>query len=163
MIKTLVSLDHLRLVAEWAADKISKVAARSVTAIEELDEKKQDKLTGVAGEVVGFNADGEPVAQSADSLASGKQSKPLTGSVTIPITGWGSDSTADYPKYYDIAVTGVTASDRASVDIGSASLVAAVACGMFQTCETLAGKIRLRAAGVPAAALTANYWIEKGA
>lgn len=93
----------------------------------------------------------------------GAAKKPLSGSVTIPATGWGSDSTATYPKYYDIAVTGVTASDRASVDIAPASMSTAVACGFCPATETLAGKIRIRAASVPAAALTANYWIEKGA
>lgn len=83
-------------------------------------------------------------------------------SVTIPTTGWGSDSTAIYPKYYDIAVTGATASDRASVDISTASIGTAIACGLCPAAETLAGKIRIRAASVPTAALTANYWIEKG-
>ena len=93
----------------------------------------------------------------------GAAKAPLSGSVTVPKTGWGSDSTAVYPKYYDIAVSGVTASDRASVDVAPASMSAAVACGLCPVTETLAGKIRIRAASVPAAAMTANYWIEKGA
>lgn len=84
-------------------------------------------------------------------------------SVTIPKTGWGSDSTATYPKYYDIAVSGVTASDRANVDIAPAALSTAAACGLCPTCETLAGKIRLRAVKVPAASMAATYWVEKGA
>lgn len=82
--------------------------------------------------------------------------------VTIPKTGWGSDSTATYPKYYDIAVSGVAASDRANVDIAPTALSTAAACGLCPTCETLAGKIRLRAVRVPAASMAATYWIEKG-
>lgn len=93
----------------------------------------------------------------------GAAKKPLSGSVTIPTTGWSSDSTATYPKYYDIAVTGVETSDRANIDIAAASLSAAVTCGLCPVTETLAGKIRIRAASVPTAALTANYFVEKGA
>lgn len=37
-------------------------------AIAEVDEAKQDKLTGTAGQVVGFDADGNAVPESADSL-----------------------------------------------------------------------------------------------
>lgn len=83
-------------------------------------------------------------------------------SVTIPTTDWASDSTATYPKYYDIAVTDVTASDRATVVIAPASMSTAVACGLCPVCETLAGKIRLRAVRVPTASMAATYWIEKG-
>ncbi len=92
----------------------------------------------------------------------GAAQKPLSGSITIPTTSWNSDSTATYPKYYDVAITGVTASDRASVDIASAAWSTAIACGLCPITETLAGKIRIRAATVPTAAMSANYWIEKG-
>jgi len=84
-------------------------------------------------------------------------------SVTIPTSGWNSDSTATYPKYYDISVSGVTAKDRAKVDLSPASLKTAITCGMCPACETLADKIRIRAVSVPTASLTANYWVEKGA
>ncbi len=69
---------------------------------------------------------------------------------------------ATYPKYYDIAVPGVTASDRATVDLAPASAGTAEACGLCPSCETLAGKVRIRAASIPTASMTANYWIEKG-
>ena len=93
----------------------------------------------------------------------GAAQKPLSGSITIPKTGWSSDSTATYSKYYDVAVTGVTASDRAHVDIAAAAWAAAIACGLCPVTETLAGKIRIRAASVPAATISANYFVEKGA
>ena len=79
-------------------------------------------------------------------------------SVTIPTAGWVNGS-GMYPKYYDIAVTGVTANDRADITISAASLGTAKACGMCPTSETLAGKVRVRAATVPSAAMTAECLI----
>lgn len=91
-----------------------------------------------------------------------KQDIPLSVSCTIPVSGWASDSTADYPKYYDISVSSITAKDRAEVTLAPASLSIASKCGLCCTCETLNGKIRLRAKSVPTAAMTAEYWVEKG-
>jgi len=93
---------------------------------------------------------------------SGKQTKPVIGNVTIPTSGWGSDSTEGWPKYYDISVSGVAANDRANIDLPPAGLVTAAACGLCPCCETLAGKIRIRAVSVPTVAMTAQYRIEKG-
>ncbi len=87
----------------------------------------------------------------------GAQAKAVHGSLTIPASGWSSDSTATYSKYYDVAVSGITASDRASVDLAPASAATAVKCGLCPACETLAGKIRIRAVSVPTASMTANY------
>jgi len=86
----------------------------------------------------------------------------LHGRCTIPTSGWSSDSTADYPYYYDIAVAEVTAADRADVAFAPANVMTAVNCGMCPFSETLGGKVRLRAAKAPAAAISAEYWIEKG-
>ncbi len=83
-------------------------------------------------------------------------------SITIPITGWSSDSTAGYPNYCDITVAGLTVKDRADLVIAPESLPVAKACCMCSATETLAGKIRLRAASIPTAAIAAEYWIEKG-
>lgn len=88
--------------------------------------------------------------------------KPTALSVAIPVTGWSSDSDANYPKYYDIAVPGVTAADRAEVTIAPGSIGTAIDCGLCPTNETLAGKIRIRSASVPKAAISAEYWIENG-
>lgn len=107
-----------------------------------------------------------PSTQTSANLASAIDSIPagvdISASVTIQTTGWSSDGTAAYPKYYDIAVSGVTEKDRASVDIAPASLGTAAACGLCPACETLAGKIRLRAVSEPAASMAADYWIKKG-
>lgn len=99
--------------------------------------------------------------KQAYDLANSKQSKPLKGSFTIPTSGWSTDTTTGYTKYYDIAVTGVTVNDRAEVIIAPGGVNAAAACGMCPVSETLAGKIRIRATRVPTSAIAAEYWIEK--
>jgi len=103
-------------------------------------------------------------ASAADisALEESKQDKSVHSTFTIPTSGWGSDSTADYPYYYDIAVSGVTASDRADVPLSPASVSVAASCGICPFSETLAGKIRIRAAKVPTEEISAEYWIEKG-
>lgn len=100
-------------------------------------------------------------ARDIAALDSRKQNKPLKGSFIIPTSGWSTDTTTGYTKYYDIAVTGVTVNDRAEVIIAPGGVNAAAACGMCPVSETLAGKIRIRATRVPTAAIAAEYWIEK--
>lgn len=85
-----------------------------------------------------------------------------TISATVPASGWGSDSTPGWPKYYDIIADGVKESDFATVTLPPASLVTASAYGLCPTCETMAGKIRIRAANVPSSAFTVQCRIEKG-
>lgn len=87
-----------------------------------------------------------------------------TNAVTasIPTTGWNSDSTTTYTKYYDITVSDVTEKDRADIIIAPGSIGVAEACGFCPTSETLGGKIRVRAQSIPTAAISAQYWIEKG-
>jgi hypothetical protein len=82
---------------------------------------------------------------------------------SIPTSDWGTDdSVSGYPKYYDIAVEGVTTKDRASIFIAPGSLSAAKACGLCPTNQTLAGKIRVRAAKVPTEAISVEYWLTNG-
>lgn len=102
------------------------------------------------------------VVEALDEMDKAKADKPGAVPVTIPKTGWAKDSNAGYPQYYDIAAKGVTANDRAEVTITPGSLAAAKACGLCPTNETLAGKIRIRAASIPAEAITAECWIENG-
>ncbi len=97
-----------------------------------------------------------------DEVEKSKQDKSIHSAFTIPTSGWNSDSTADYPYYYDVAVSGVTASDRADVPLSPASVSAAAKCGICPFSETLTGKVRIRTAKIPTAAISAEYWIEKG-
>ena len=95
-------------------------------------------------------------------LDAAKADKPLCSAVTIPASGWADDGAADYPKYYDIAVSGVTADNRADVIIAPASLAVAVNCGFYPVTEARSGAVRVRAVNVPAAAISAQLWIQKG-
>jgi len=85
-----------------------------------------------------------------------------SGSCTIPTSGWISDGTADYPYYYDIALPGISANDRIDIPIAPTSVSTAVKCGICPFSESLDGKVRIRAEKAPAAAIIAEYWIEKG-
>lgn len=102
------------------------------------------------------------VAECIAEIDDAKLDKPVPTPCTIPTTGWQSDSTAGYPKYYDISVTGITAKDRAEITISHSSLDTAKTCGLCPTNETLAGKIRVRAVSVPTKAISAEYWIMDG-
>lgn len=109
-----------------------------------------------------------------DDLETGKADKVSPVSITIPAEGWASEEIEDtgedgeeeistsYPYYYDLAVTGVTAKDRADITIARGSLDAAVNCGLCPTSETLEGKIRLRAVSVPTEEMAAEYWLQSG-
>lgn len=98
-----------------------------------------------------------------EGILNEKQDASVPVPITIPATGWGGDSTSGWPKYYDIAVSGVTANDYAAVTLSPAGLITAAACNLCPACETLAGKVRIRAEKVPAAAIAAQCRIEKGA
>lgn len=93
-----------------------------------------------------------------------KANKPVSVPVTIPTTGWQTDNTEDstYPQYYDIPAEGVTAKDIPTVCVAPESQAAASACGMCQTCETVVGAIRIRAASAPTSEIQAEYVIEEG-
>lgn len=81
----------------------------------------------------------------------------------IPANGWNDNEDADeYPIFYELAVEGITAKDRANIAFAPASVAAAVTCGICPTCETVAGKIIIRSAVRPTADLSAEYWIETG-
>lgn len=126
--------EHLKACAEEARDYAGGLVAKlAKTATEAIEELEQAK------------------ADKAQSVA-----------ITIPATGWASDSGGDYPHYYDIAAEGVTANDRAAITIAPGSLDTAKTCGLCATNETMAGKIRVRAIQVPAEAISAEFWIEDG-
>lgn len=126
--------EHLKACAEVARDYAGGLVAKlAKTATEAIEELEQAK------------------ADKAQSVA-----------ITIPATGWASDSGGDYPHYYDIAAEGVTANDRAAITIAPGSLGTAKTCGLCATNETMAGKIRVRAIQVPAEAISAEFWIEDG-
>lgn len=114
------------------------------------------------GRVFNVTSGNSILTQKVQELSDTKADKGSAISITIPTSGWNSDSTVYYSEYYDIAVTGVTTSDRASVDIAPSSMSCALSCRLCPVTETLTGKIRIRAVSVPTNSMTANYWIDKG-
>lgn len=102
------------------------------------------------------------VVDAIEELASVKLDKPEIKTATLPATGWSSDSTAGYPYYYDLTVSGVTATDVVIATLAPASVVTSVSCGLCPANETRAGAVRFRANTVPAQAITLEYEIGKG-
>ena len=86
-----------------------------------------------------------------------KADKPEYIDIIIPATGWQTDNTVPgYTHYLDIPVEGLTADDKVDVRVAPASKAVADA-ARFTATESLAGVLRLRAANVPSAAITAQY------
>lgn len=80
-------------------------------------------------------------------------------SFSIPATGWKTDSSVPgYTNYIDIAISGLTAADYVAVDVAPSSSAVARAANFVAT-ESRAGILRLRAASVPTAAISAQYHI----
>ena len=91
-----------------------------------------------------------------------KADKPEYIDIIIPATGWQTDSTVTgYTHYLDIPVEDLTADDKVDVRVAPASKAVADA-ARFTATESLAGVLRLRAANVPSAAITAQYHISAG-
>ena len=104
----------------------------------------------------------QAVADAMEEMDAAKADKPQHIDLIIPTTGWQTDNTVPgYTHYLDIPVAGLTANDRAEVDVAPASKAVADA-ARFTATESLAGVLRLRAANVPTAAITAQYHISAG-
>lgn len=104
----------------------------------------------------------QAVADAMEEMDAAKADKPQHIDLIIPTTGWQTDNTVPgYTHYLDIPVAGLTANDRAEVDVAPASKAVADA-ARFTATESLAGVLRLRAANVPTTAITAQYHISAG-
>lgn len=120
----------------------------------------QEDIQGLSGQMTaGF----QQANTGLQTLDADKLDKPRAISFSIPVASWQNDSAAaEYPQFYELAVTGVTAKDRASIVLAPSSVAVAVACGLCPTCETLAGKIKIRATAAPSGVITGTYWIDTG-
>lgn len=104
----------------------------------------------------------QAVADAMEEMDAAKADKPQHIDFTIPTTGWQTDNTVPgHTHYLDIPVAGLTANDRVEVDVAPASKAVADA-ARFANVQSLAGVLRLRAANVPSAAITAQYHISAG-
>lgn len=105
----------------------------------------------------------EEVDAALAELDRDKQDRGTAVSFTAPVDGWVSNGgESGYPYCCDLAVSGVTARDRADVTVSPSCMETAARCGLCPASETLAGIIRLRAAERPAAAITGEYWLSGG-
>lgn len=120
----------------------------------------QEDIQGLATQTTQMFAEVDTALSDMDNE---KLDKTNEVAASIPANGWQSDtSVSDYPYYYDLAVTELTANDRASVIIAPTSVKTAVSCGICPTCESFAGKIRIRSVQVPSSTVAVCYRIEKG-
>ena len=122
-----------------------------------------EQLRALASKTVGFTSKVvTTIAEALEEMADAKADKENCISVTIPITGWKTDSSDFYPYYYDIAVAGITAKDGAEIAISVDTLQVASDCGLCPTNETLVDGIRVRAASIPESEMETNIWIRRG-
>lgn len=104
----------------------------------------------------------QTTVEAVEEVEAAKANKPKGTSASLAAGNWTTDATAGYPYYCDITAAGATAKDRAEVAIVPGSLATASECGLCPTCETLAGKIRIRAVKAPTAAIAVTYWLDGG-
>lgn len=118
-----------------------------------------EKIKGYIGGLISKLA--STTAAALEEMDAAKLDKRNYLAITLPTTGWVSSS-GEYPYYYDVAIDGLTAEDLASVNLSHANMNKAKRCGLCPSCQTLTGKVRMRAKRIPSASITAQCWIEKG-
>ncbi len=94
-------------------------------------------------------------AEAITEVDDAKADKISATSVLLTTTGWHKGS-GEYPYYYDIADSSVTAADRVDV-ILLASDTVAKKCGFDTKTCTYAGYIRIRAKTAPTEVISAEY------
>lgn len=130
------------------SDKLTTLAQLRVAS-----KKSADLAAAVAG----------AAAEAIEETNGLKADKATFVAFSIPITGWKTDSSVPgYTKYIDIKVDGLTAADSVGVDVNPSSSAVARAAD-FTSTESMAGVLRLRAASVPSAAISAQYHIIEAA
>lgn len=121
----------------------------TLSQLRAVSQKSKDRAAQVA----------DAAAAALDEMDGVKADKTEFVSFSIPATGWKTDSSVPgYTNYIDIAISGLTAADYVAVDVAPASSVVARAANFVAT-ESRAGILRLRAASVPKAAISAQYHI----
>lgn len=121
----------------------------TLSQLRAVSQKSKDRAAQVA----------DASAAALDEMDGVKADKTEFVSFSIPATGWKTDSSVPgYTNYIDIAISGLTAADYVAVDVAPASSVVARAANFVAT-ESRAGILRLRAASVPTAAISAQYHI----
>lgn len=142
-----------------SASETNSSASASAAAISEANAKKYseeagakantDKTLSIENAPADAKATGDALAGKADSV--------VPHDLSIPITGWQTDTeVAEYPHYIDITAD-VTSTTVVSVSIDPASAdVAGKA--MLVNPETRTGAIRIRAHNIPTAEISARWY-----
>lgn len=152
LIATLKHLDNaIAALKQFGAD----IAAAASAAIKELAAQKADTAHKH------FVSDITDLTPANIGAAASNHTHVSTGTVSVPTTGWGSDSTAIFPKYYDLSISGILATDRVDLIVAIASLDTALKCGLCGITEASAGKVRIRSRTLPTAAISLQYWVMK--
>ena len=121
----------------------------TLSQLRAVSQKSKDRAAQVA----------DTAAAALDEMDEVKADKTEFVSFSIPATGWKTDSSVPgYTNYIDIAISGLTAADYVAVDVAPASSAVARAANIVAT-ESRAGILRLRAASVPTATISAQYHI----
>ena len=121
----------------------------TLSQLRAVSQKSKDRAAQVA----------DAAAAALDEMDGVKADKTEFVSFSIPATGWKTDSSVPgYTNYIDIAISGLTAADYVAVDVAPASSAVAQAANFVAT-ESRAGILRLRAASVPTATISAQYHI----
>lgn len=121
----------------------------TLSQLRAVSQKSKDRAAQVA----------DAAAAALDEMDGVKADKTEFVSFSIPATGWKTDSSVPgYTNYIDIAISGLTAADYVAVDVAPASSAVARAANFVAT-ESRDGILRLRAASVPTATISAQYHI----
>lgn len=121
----------------------------TLSQLRAVSQKSKDRAAQVA----------DAAAAALDEMDGVKADKTEFVSFSIPATGWKTDSSVPgYTNYIDIAISGLTAADYVAVDVAPASSAVARTANFVAT-ESRAGILRLRAASVPTATISAQYHI----
>ena len=121
----------------------------TLSQLRAVSQKSKDRAAQVA----------DAAAAALDEMDGVKADKTEFVSFSIPATGWKTDSSVPgYTNYIDIAISGLTAADHVAVDVAPSSSAVARAANFVAT-ESRVGILRLRAASVPTATISAQYHI----
>ena len=113
------------------------------------------QCTTAVSDLASATADG---FDEVDDILHEKQDITAAVNFTIPVDGWERDSTFPSYFYYDFPITGLLDTDIVDVTPLPDFCEVAGAAGFIVT-ESLTGKLRLRAANIPTAAIKAQYHI----
>ena len=146
----IIDIDRLKQTLSAVEGKLSELASATLEAVKGCVPTSR-KVNGKA-----LSAD---ITLAASDV--GAAQVPTAVSLTVPTTGWTGDSDINYPKYCDISISGLTAKHRVIVALSLASMSCARDCGLCPVCESMSGKLRIRAKTVPTQALSGEYYIDK--